>query len=256
MATQKQIDANRANALNSTGPQTPAGKAAVRLNALKHGLTAQDAVLPFEDKDQFDEIAKAYEEHYQPLGPVEILLVQQIVMAAWRLCRVRGMETAAIELRLAQYASGLDHECRGLSGVHRLASVFLRDARDANSLTILPRYEARVERSFYRALHELQRLQATRPPAPLAPAPASKNDSAEQSQIAPDPLPQKDLTPPSPQSPNLRITQSPNHRPAANQTNLAAGSSAGAHPGKPLSRIGSTTFAERAMPSKLSAKAA
>jgi hypothetical protein len=217
MATQKQIDANRANARNSTGPQTPAGKAAVRLNALRHGLTAQDAVLPFEDKDQFDEIAKSYEEHYKPLGPVEILLVQQIVMAAWRLCRVRGMETAAIELRLAQHASGLDHECRGLSSLHRLASVFLRDVRDANSLTVLARYETRVERSFYRALQELERRQATRPPAPLAPAPASKNDSAEQSQFTPDPLPQKDLPPPP--SPSFvplclcgepQITQSPN----------------------------------------------
>jgi len=37
MATQKQIAANRRNALKSTGPRTPAGRAAVRLNALKHG---------------------------------------------------------------------------------------------------------------------------------------------------------------------------------------------------------------------------
>ena len=184
MATQKQIDANRANALNSTGPNTPAGKAAVRLNALQHGLTARDAVLPFEDKDQFDEFAKSYEEHFKPLGPVEILLVQHIVMAAWRLCRVRGMETAAFELRLAEHASGLDHECRGLSGLHRLASVFLRDVRDANSLTVLARYETRVERSFYRALHELQRLRS-----------GPENKMAKQSQSAPEPLPQKDLPP-------------------------------------------------------------
>jgi hypothetical protein len=208
MATQKQIDANRANALNSTGPNTPVGKAAVRLNALQHGLTAQDAVLPFEDKDQFDEIAKSYEEHYKPLGPVEILLVQQIVMAAWRLCRLRGMETAAFELSLAKHASGLDHECRGLSGLHRLASVFLRDVRDANPLTVLARYETRVERSFYRALHELERLQATRPPA-------SEDDSAKQTQFTPDPLPPKDLPPPSDNPPiskssNRQITQSLN----------------------------------------------
>jgi len=56
-----------------------------------------------------------WQEQYQPLGPVEILLVQQIVMATWRLCRVRGMETAAFELRLGEHAGTLDHECRGLS---------------------------------------------------------------------------------------------------------------------------------------------
>ena len=190
MSTQKQIDANRANALNSTGPNTPEGKAAVRLNALRHGLTAQDAVLPFEDQDQFDEIARSYEDHYQPVGPVEILLVQQMVMASWRLCRVRGMETAALELRFAEHASGINHECRGLSGLHRLASVYLRDVRDANSLTVLARYETRVERSFYRALHELERLRS-----------GPQNNLAKQTQITPDPLPQKDL--PLPSSPSL-----------------------------------------------------
>jgi hypothetical protein len=198
MATQKQIDANRANARNSTGPQTPAGKAAVRLNALKHGLTAQDAVLPFENQDQFEEIAKSYEEHYHPLGPVEILLVQQIVMAAWRLCRLRGMETAAFELRFAEHAGGIAHECRGLSGLHRLASVFLRDVRDANPLTVLARYETRFERSFYRGLHELERLQATRPPRPKTILPNKPNSPRI-------PCPQRTYRHPP------AITQSPNH---------------------------------------------
>jgi hypothetical protein len=40
--------------------------------------------------------------------------------------------------------------------------VFLSDVRGPNALTVLARYESRVERSFYRALHELQRLQAAR----------------------------------------------------------------------------------------------
>ena len=45
MASEKQIEANRANAQHSTGPKTPAGKAISRLNALKHGLTAEIAVI-------------------------------------------------------------------------------------------------------------------------------------------------------------------------------------------------------------------
>ena len=41
MSTEKQIEANRANAEHSTGPKTPAGKAKSRKNAWKHGLTAK-----------------------------------------------------------------------------------------------------------------------------------------------------------------------------------------------------------------------
>jgi len=41
MATDRQIAANRKNAQKSTGPKTPEGRAAVRLNGVKHGLTAK-----------------------------------------------------------------------------------------------------------------------------------------------------------------------------------------------------------------------
>jgi hypothetical protein len=40
MATEKQIAANRANALRSTGPKTAAGKQKSSRNALRHGLSA------------------------------------------------------------------------------------------------------------------------------------------------------------------------------------------------------------------------
>jgi hypothetical protein len=41
MTSLKQIEANRRNALNSTGPKTEAGKQQSRRNALRHGLTAE-----------------------------------------------------------------------------------------------------------------------------------------------------------------------------------------------------------------------
>jgi hypothetical protein len=52
-ASALQITANRRNALKSTGPQTRSGKAASRMNALKHGLTAEQVVLFDEDVEEF-----------------------------------------------------------------------------------------------------------------------------------------------------------------------------------------------------------
>jgi hypothetical protein len=39
---------------------------------------------------------------------------------------------------------------------------FIRDANSSNAFSKLSRYETAIERSLYKALHELQRLQAAR----------------------------------------------------------------------------------------------
>ena len=43
-----------------------------------------------------------------------------------------------------------------------LGQIFIRDASEANAFSKLSRYETAIERSLYKALHELQRLQAAR----------------------------------------------------------------------------------------------
>ena len=43
-----------------------------------------------------------------------------------------------------------------------LGQTFVRDANKANAFSKLSRYETTIERSLYKALHELQRLQAAR----------------------------------------------------------------------------------------------
>ena len=95
MPSDKQISANRANAQKSTGPKTDAGRATVRLNALRHGLAAESVVIETEDKAQFEESRAAFEAEHQPCGPTENLLLDQIVVAAWRLRRTRAMSAGA-----------------------------------------------------------------------------------------------------------------------------------------------------------------
>ena len=45
----RQIEANRRNALSSTGPKTENGKRRSRHNAVRHGLTAETVVVALED---------------------------------------------------------------------------------------------------------------------------------------------------------------------------------------------------------------
>ena len=77
MATDAQIQANRENAKKSTGPRTPEGKARVSKNALKHGLLAQDSVIPGEDPAEFDRHLTTYQDTYFPRNCVEKEIVRQ-----------------------------------------------------------------------------------------------------------------------------------------------------------------------------------
>ena len=45
MTSERQAEANRQNATKSTGPRTPAGKAVVTLNGIKHGLLSRECLL-------------------------------------------------------------------------------------------------------------------------------------------------------------------------------------------------------------------
>src|SRR5712664_235705 len=94
MSTDRQIEANRLNAQHSTGPSTPEGRAAVRLNGLKYGLYAETLILPGEDPAEFDALLDRFHAEHQPATPTEEAFVSQIVMANWRRARIQRMEAA------------------------------------------------------------------------------------------------------------------------------------------------------------------
>jgi hypothetical protein len=54
MTSPKQIDANRRNALKSTGPTTPEGKERSRRNAVRHGLTAETVIAVLENSEDYE----------------------------------------------------------------------------------------------------------------------------------------------------------------------------------------------------------
>ena len=98
--SQKQLEANRLNAQLSTGPTSVEGKSASRLNAVKHGMLARQVVargyLHQESPDEFKKLSREYHENLTPTGPLEEMLVGQIIMVVWRLRRVRMAEAAEV----------------------------------------------------------------------------------------------------------------------------------------------------------------
>ena len=53
MTSFRQIEANRRNALRSTGPRTDEGKQQSRRNALRHGLAAETVIDGLEDIEDY-----------------------------------------------------------------------------------------------------------------------------------------------------------------------------------------------------------
>jgi hypothetical protein len=200
MTSEKQAEANRRNALKSTGPKTPEGKGAVSLNALKHGLLSRETLLPDEDEEALRDLGEHLREELQPVGELENLQVERIVSGYWRLRRLGRVEggifvsqrfevlaeqaqreandyefhpidtlmegTRVKKEHIEKYEEALERARRMRSEqgdeTATLGRIFVRDADKANAFAKLFRYEAAIERSIYRALHELQRLQAAR----------------------------------------------------------------------------------------------
>jgi hypothetical protein len=214
MTSEKQTRANRRNALKSTGPKTPEGKAAVRHNAVSHGLLSQDILLPGEDEQALKELGENLRAELQPVGELENLLVERVIAAYWRLRRLGRVEAGIFTWQL--YGELLER-AQGEAEVYERSHVqdfvedrygpstritdeqkhqealskaqemkakqdaetstlgrsFIRDADKANAFSKLSRYETTIERSLYKALHELQRLQAARGVEGSIPPPAA-----------------------------------------------------------------------------------
>jgi hypothetical protein len=212
VTSEKQIKANRENSLKSTGPKTPEGKDAVRLNALKHGLLAQEVLLPGEDAAAFKELAEGLVAELRPVGELEVRLVEDIIATHWRLRRLRRIEAGIFSWQLygewqeraqieaksyeryiledvidnddtttitdeqkhqAALLKAQEMKAKQHAETTALGRAFVRDADEANAFSKLSRYETNIERSLYKALHELQRLQAARRAEGSVPPPAA-----------------------------------------------------------------------------------
>jgi hypothetical protein len=188
MTSYRQIEANRRNALKSTGPKTEAGKQVSRRNAVRHGLTAETVIGVLEDAEDYTAFEAAITADYDTQSAVERELVLRLSSLLWRLRRATTIETGLFEIQ-AEHLCGRREDCQLLpvsrDAIHAIfqrgdphtasqlgvntsivefARCFLRLVNLPNfALDRLSRYEAALWRHAARIIFALDALDRRKP---------------------------------------------------------------------------------------------
>ena len=136
MTTEAQINANRQNAKQSTGPRTEEGKARTHLNALKHGRRAKLVVLPWENQDDFDDLCDEFEDGFKPANVGEQAMVEKMVVNYWKVMHLEAGERS-IHIKVS-------HD------------------KQRDAMSDLAKSHIRFDNAYMRAQEALMRLQAHR----------------------------------------------------------------------------------------------
>ena len=124
------------NQNKSGGPKTPEGKAVSKYNAVRHGILVK--VLSGQEVTEANVIQNSLMSELKPKSLLEELLIETMAITYIRRQRIYQQEQTLV-----------------------------LDASDDILGNSLNRYLTTSERQFYRALHELQRIQAIRDGARL-----------------------------------------------------------------------------------------
>jgi len=170
-------------------------------------LSTKLSALTWEDPDELAHLRQVMTAELQPQGAFETALVEQVIDALWKMKRLSYYEDGVaayhylrtIEQRERDNAAGLvrapgrlldslpgnkktivnqvlhDHHQQNARQIHELqqellpsvGEAFIRDVEGPNAMAKVRRYQAALENSFYRAYHELQRVQAARRGSPV-----------------------------------------------------------------------------------------
>jgi hypothetical protein len=164
VTSSRKVEANRRNAQRSTGPQTPEGKVKSSQNSITHGIFVKkflNGATP-ETVAELETLVAGIREHYKPIGILEEILMQKIVVEAARYDRVLGFEHQQLTRDHAFHFSAVDR---------------------------ITRYTNSTSRAFFRAIEELERSQAARKvakcPVDLSQESAASDAKPEEEQHAP-----------------------------------------------------------------------
>ena len=174
MATEAQIKANRANAQQSTGPQTQAGRARSSKNRLSHGFYSSCLFIPGENPEDFHNLLAALQAEFQPANPDEQILLEKMVQHQWLTLRAYRLQAQVL-------------------------SAFIPLGTLPRELGVLIRYHHSSDRAYLRLRTELLKTQKQRKDSQIGFEPE------EISAPAPEPPPEPAIpTPPVQPTPILR----------------------------------------------------
>ena len=164
LISNKQHQANRNNAQHSSGPKTPAGKEAIRFNALTYGLRTRASILPDENAADYSQLWDELEADWQPQTRTERCYLETMVTSQWLLKRVAESE-------------------------QKIYLFIAFGEQQYKMLAYVTKQRAQLERSFRTAIADMkqsQRERQARQSQPLKPATAPVHQPAEPPVPPPD----------------------------------------------------------------------
>jgi hypothetical protein len=135
MATEAQINANRANAQQSTGPISAERKAASCRNNTRWGFRGQFAVLSSESQEEFDTLLESLRADHQPESVAEDLVVLKMAQHFWLSQRAQKLCDLTLETET--------------TNPEKLFPLWLR-------------YQVTNDRGFHKCLDQLLRIRSQR----------------------------------------------------------------------------------------------
>jgi hypothetical protein len=154
-----QMEANRRNAQQSTGPRSEIGKKTSSLNALRHGLTSRIVVLPSEDLAAYKTFSDEFLASLAPETFPERQCAQTVIDTQWRLNRIRSLEEGMLALGHYGPESNIDTGNPEVHAALTAAAVF-RDHSQA--FVNLSMHEQRLYRILTAASKSLEDMKAKR----------------------------------------------------------------------------------------------
>src|SRR4051812_33709776 len=132
MRSELQRQASRINGSKSRGPKSPETKSVTRFNGLKHGLRAEQVVLPGEDPAAFEAEKQAWLDDWRPMSHTRAVLAERAAACSWKLRRATAAEATLRRDVAGRAAHQFDVD--RLARVERAVGRFEDDPRAALSL--------------------------------------------------------------------------------------------------------------------------